>query len=374
LQLEARIEALEGNWRYGEIIDLPGLKTIKYKETDHDIVAMAEFTTGPDGMCKCSPPESELKKSGFTDPCYVLDLLIRNKRVRVYYRLQRWYCKPCKTSVQQSVPGVDSHHQMTCRLVEYIGQESFDLSRSFSDIADEAGCSEQTVRNIFTRRAKQLEDEANALRKEGLYEPPEWIAIDEVHPQKKVEYCVISAPALHRVLDILPVNQEKELFRWLLRLRGNRDCVKVVTIDMSPEYRWVVKKLLPKAMIVVDRYHVHNLLNVAIKEVLDVVRASMTDKEQREKMRPEHLLLASYRRLTKESEERKRAAAEKKKRKESEEGAEDEDEDEEPDPKDLLDEWLAEVPDLDRAHRLKEDFSDILQLSDRDKAEALTDE
>jgi hypothetical protein len=160
--------------------------------------------------------------------------------------------------------------------------------------------------------------------------------------------------------------KEKELFKWLLRLRPYRDHVKVVTIDMSVEYRWLVKKLLPEAMIVVDRYHVHNLLNVAIKEVLDVVRASMTYTEQREKMRPEHLLLASYRRLTN--------GAEKKKKKEAEEGTKEEVGKKDPDPKELLDKWLAEVPDLARAHRLKEDFSDILQLSDRDKAEALTDE
>jgi DNA-binding Lrp family transcriptional regulator len=102
---------------------------------------------------------------------------------------------------------------MTSRLVEYVERESYDLFRNFSDLADEVGCSEQTVRNIFTKRAKQLEGEELARRREGRYQPPEWIAIDEVYPQKKAEYCVISAPALRRVLDILSVNQEKELFK-----------------------------------------------------------------------------------------------------------------------------------------------------------------
>jgi transposase len=355
VQLEEKIEALEGDWHYGEIIDLLGWKTIKYKELDHDIIVMAELTTGPDGTCKCPPSETELKKSGFTDPYHVQDIESRGKRFRIYYRLQRWHCKRCKNSAQQTLPEVDSRHQMTSRLVRYVEQESFDLFRSFSDVADEVGCSEQTVRNIFTRRAKQLGDEANALHRAGLYEPPEWLAIDEVHPQKKVEYCVISAPALRKVLDILPVNREKELFKWLLRLRPNEDRVKVVTMDMCLEYRSLVRKLLPKAVIVVDRYHVHNLLNVAIKEVLDVVRASMTYTQAREKMRPEHLLLTSYRKLSGKKEVDEKGV-------------------EQPSPKELADGWLAEVPDLARAHRLKEDFSDILQLYDRGKAEALTDE
>lgn len=32
---------LAGKWRYGEAIDLPGWKTIKYKELDHDIIVLA---------------------------------------------------------------------------------------------------------------------------------------------------------------------------------------------------------------------------------------------------------------------------------------------------------------------------------------------
>jgi transposase len=354
--LESRIEALESDWLFGEVIGLPGWKTLRYKELEHDIIAMAELTTDRESVCGCPPHESELRGSGFTEPYYLHDVPTRGKRVRVYYRLRRWFCKRCKRSAQQSAPGRDADHKgMTSRLVEYVGRKSFGLFRTFSGVADEVGCSEQTVRNIFTTRAKRLEDEALEMREQGLYEPPEWLAIDEVFPQKRVEYCVISAPALSKVLDILPVNRERELAKWLLRLRPYRDRIKVVTMDMCVEYRRLVRYLLPDALIVVDRYHVHNLLNVALKGVLDVVRASMTNSERRERMRPEHLLLTSYRKLSTECETDGRGVRR-------------------PSPRALADRWLKEVPDVARAHRLKEEFSDILQLSDRGKAEGLTDE
>jgi transposase len=367
VKLEQKIEKLPGEWCLGEILNLPGWKTLRYKQLDHDIVVMAEIATPSAGNCICPASESELQKSGFTDPYCVADLPIRCKRVRLYYRLQRHFCKRCRKSAQQLAPGVDDKHQMTVRLVEYAEQEAFDLFRSFSDLADEIGCSEQTIRNIFTRRAKQLEGEALRRRKEGLYETPEWFAIDEVHPRNKEEvYCVISDPLRHQVIDILPVNNEKELFKWLLRL-PNRHLVKVVTMDMWREYRKLVKRLLPQACIVVDRYHVHNLLNVALKKVLDVIRDSMTYSEHREHMRPEHLLLASYRKL---ADEEKKEKKERKKRKEKEEdrGVK------KPSDKELVDKWLADVPDIKRAHKLKEEFSDILQLTDREKAEELTNE
>jgi transposase len=353
VKLEQKIEKLPGDWCQGEILNLPGWKTLRYKELDHDIVGIAELVTPSAGNCICPASQSKLQKSGFTDPYYVADLPIRCKRVRLYYRLQRHFCKRCRKSAQQIATGVDDEHQMTARLVEYAEQESFDLFRSFSDLADEIGCSEQTIRNIFTVRAKQLEDEALRLRKEGLYETPEWLAIDEVHPRNKEEvYCVISDPLRHQVIDILPANNEEELTRWLLRL-PNRHLVKVVTMDMWRAYRKVVRRLLPQARIVVDRYHVHNLLNVALKKVVDVIRDSMTYSEHREHMRPEYLLLTSYRKLSKEEKEDKQGVKQ-------------------PSEKKLADKWLADVPDIKWAHGLKEEFSDILQLTDRGKAEELT--
>jgi hypothetical protein len=75
----------------------------------------------------------------------------------------------------------------------------------------------------------------------------------------------------------------------------------------------------------------------------------MTYTENREHMRSEHLLLTSYRRLCKD---------------EKEDEKENENNIVQPTPKEIVDKWLAEVPDIAQAHRLKEDFSDILQLMD----------
>lgn len=360
-----QLDKLPAHWcEGGEVINLPGWKTIKYKETEHDVTIIAEVTTEIEGTCTCGETAANFKPWGFTELMHVLDMPIRNKRTRIYFRLRRKRCnnpvKHKRKTLQQSVLGVDERHSLTARLAEQIESESFNIFRSFSDIADETGVHELIVRKLFTRRAKLLEDEAKRLREEGLYETPEWIGIDEVYPRRnqpqrrnKIALCVVSAPALQQVIGLLRVNQEKELFRFLLRL-PNRENVKAVTMDMCKEFRCVVRKLFPKARIVVDRYHVHNLLNVAIKAVLDVLRAVMTYTEIRENMRPETLLLKSYRRLSI-------------KRKEGKNGKE------QPCEKEVVDKWLADMPDLKRAHDLKERFSDILQLTDRNRAEGLTD-
>jgi transposase len=345
LTLEHRLEQLEGTWCDGEILNLSGWKTIRYRETADDVIILAELTTEIKSSCACGTLTANFLKWGFTEPSHVNDIPVRSKRTRIYFRVQRWRCPKCNTTFQQPLAGVDEKYSFTTRLVEYIGQESFSIFRNFSGVANEVGCSEITVRKIFTARSVRLE-------KLRVIASPKWLAIDEVYPKKnKIVYCVISDPERRRILDILPGNNQTCLLKWLLQL-PERQGVEVVTMDMWPAYRAAVHRLLPNARIIVDRYHVHNLLNVALKKVLEVVRDSMTHSERRRYMRPELLVLKNYRHLSKEKREDRNGK-------------------EIPSEKELFTKWLKNVPDLATAYWLKKEFSDILQLSDRQKAENL---
>ena len=111
---------------------------------------------------------------------------------------------------------------------------------------------------------------------------------------------------------------------------------------------------MPDAEIVFDRYHVQNLLNVELKSVLIVIRSSLTLTQHHEMMRRENLVLKSRHRL---SDIPRREGL---KILQPEKGE--------------VEVWFATSPLLARAYDLKESFSDILQLSDRKKAEELTDQ
>lgn len=344
-RLEKRLEGIGGDWCYGEILNLEGWKTEKYKETEDDVIVFAKLTTEVPSACPCGIPSSESVRWGFTGITYVSDLSIRRKRARIYFNLQRRRC-PCGKTTQEPLLGVDERRAMTTRLVEYAAQESLSIFRTLSDLADEIGCCEGTIRNILTTHCEQLE-------KDRVIETPKWIALDEVQPARDGnQYCVITSPLHRQILDLLPTNTSQDLSKWLLRL--DRHLIEAVTIDMWAPYRFVIRRLLPNARIIVDRYHVHNLLSVALKAVLDVVRDRMTYSEQRKYMRHEYFLLKNYRHLSKEKEK-------------------DENGKELPSEKEILEKWLQDVPDIAQAYELVKDFSDILQLTDRQKAEDLTD-
>lgn len=346
LDLEQRLEKLDGVWCEGEVLNLPGWRTLKYRETADDIIVLAETTSEVSTPCNCRSTTTNVRRWGFTNPSYVHDLPIRSKRVRVYFRLQRSRCLECGVTIQQPAVSIHEKRAMTSRLVEYIERESFSMFRSFSHLADEVGCSEQTIRNMFTARASQLE-------KGRCIDTPEWIAIDEVYPRKNNKYCVLSDPISRQIIDILPDDKPTTLKTWLLYL-PDRHKVKVVTTDMFLPYRAAVHRLIPDAHVIVDRYHVHNLLSVALKQVLDVVRDGMTYSEQRKFMHREHLLLTNYHQLSEERTKNKRGR-------------------EVMSQKEAVRKWLNQVPDVARAYQLAKSFSDILQLSDREKAEKMTD-
>src|ERR1051325_8813230 len=79
--LEQSLEKHEGVWSAdGEILNLPGWRTLKYKEFEHDLVVCAELTTEPEHACHhCGAPASEFRLHGRTEPICVYDLPIRYK-------------------------------------------------------------------------------------------------------------------------------------------------------------------------------------------------------------------------------------------------------------------------------------------------------
>jgi transposase len=341
------LEKIGGVWSAdGEILNLLGWRTLKYKEFEHDLIICAELTTEPEQACRrCGAPASEFGLHGHTDAICVYDLPIRYKRTRIYCKLQRFICTACDKTTQQPTTGLDERHQMTRRLVKYIEKESFNISKTFSALADEIGVSIQLIRNMFTDRTLHLE-------KIRRIETPEWLAMDEVYIKRKA-HCVTTDPVRRRVVDILKGNKQGVIETWLLQL-PNRSSVKMVTIDMWNVYLGAIRRLLPQAAIVVDRYHVHNLLNCAIKDVLSLLRKGMSESEQRKYMRDPRLLFKSRYKL---SIEPKR----------------DEDGRLKMPEKQIVEKWLKDMPEIETAYRLKEDFSDILQMDDRQKAEAEVD-
>lgn len=297
------------------LLNLPGYTVTAVQEAEHDYHVTAEVSNPPSICSACR--SDRLIGHGRTDQV-IRDLPTHGKRMAIYVAPRRWRCQACGKTVTELLPGVNAKREMTDRLVTWIGQQS--LKRTFTSLADETGLDEKTIRNIFR-------DYVNELEAQFRFEAPKWMGIDEIHLIRP--RCVISNIQNNTIVDML-VNRNKDtVIHYLSNLAGRHE-VQYVAMDMWAPYRDAVQAVMPKAKIVIDKFHVVRMANDAMERVRKGLREQLSLKQRRGLMHDRFVLLKRERDLN----DKERL---------------------------LLDGWTANYPELGAAYRLKEGFYGIYE-------------
>ncbi|WP_283680493.1 ISL3 family transposase [Lentilactobacillus sp. Marseille-Q4993] len=130
--------------------------------------------------------------------------------------------------------------------------------KSNKDIAALTGISASTVSRIISETSGTHYYKYNS-------ELPENICIDEFRSvQKQMSFITCDAET-HELLEILPgrkTNDIKSFFEGFDE--PARKCVKTVTMDLNANYQRIIQRLFPNAQIIIDRFHVIQMLGKAI--------------------------------------------------------------------------------------------------------------
>jgi transposase len=157
---------------------------------------------------------------------------------------------------------------MTKRLAQWMGKQA--IKRTFASIAEEVGCTEFTVRSVFS-------DYVNELEKTIRFETPKWMGIDEIHLIKPRG--VIANIQNNTIVELLPNRNKDTVVRFLHHLEG-KERIQYVAMDMWTPYRDAVRAVIPQAEIVVDKFHVVRMANEAMERVRKNLRESLTPKQR----------------------------------------------------------------------------------------------
>jgi transposase len=190
------------------------------------------------------------------------------------------------------------------------------VKRVFAAIAEEAGLDEKTVRTIFQEYVTRLEAETR-------FETPRWLGIDEIHVIRRPR-CVLTNVETRTIIDLLPDRSKASVAQRLFTLH-NKATIRYAAMDMWTPYRDAVRAVLPKATIVVDKFHVVRMANYGVEQVRKSLRESISPKERRGLMHDRFILLKRGRDLDASS-------------------------------RLLLQNWIGLHPELGVAYRLKEGF------------------
>ena len=172
----------------------------------------------------------------------------------------RYKCPSCQKTHTFVLEGLPRKKAISSQVIRSIELEFYTI-QSFSDIADRYNVSVQTVINIF--------DEATKIVPRR--ELPEYLCIDEKHFEGNTtgKYCVILSDFFSgEVIDVIEDRQMAYLQDYFESISiEERKKAKVLISDMYEGYSSIKDKYFPKAMFVIDLFHVVKLLSTAVNKL-----------------------------------------------------------------------------------------------------------
>jgi transposase len=234
--------------RYNTILNLPGF-SIKKVSGFQPILFDVEYHRKP--RCPhCNSLKVRKKDSSMRE---VKHEMFGHRMSLLRFKAYKLYCNGCKRYGNQQFPGIGKNQRATHRLQTQIfhqhtrGISQKDLSQSFK-------LGKATIERWYHHHYRLQENEM-------MNAPcPTVLGIDEHFFSKKQGFATTLCDLKkHKVFDIVKGRSEAELADYLENLQG-KERVRIVCMDLSSNYRSIVKRNFPNAMIVADRFHVVRLM------------------------------------------------------------------------------------------------------------------
>lgn len=235
--------------RLNSIVNLPGF-TIKKVSGYNPLVLEMHYRRK--ARCIYCNQKRLRKKSSFIRR--VRHESVGNRPTILRFKAYKFYCACCRRYFNQQFPGIGKHQRATQRLQEQVfhqhteGVSQFALARDFK-------IGKATVERWYHRRYEAEHRETKVVS------CPIVLGIDEHFFSRKQGYATTLCDLKnHKIFDVVKGRSAYELQNYLQKLPG-KERVKVVCMDLSSNYRFIVKRYFPNAKIVADRFHVIRLLN-----------------------------------------------------------------------------------------------------------------
>ncbi len=306
------------------ILHLPEYQVLDCKTTEDEMHFRVE---APEPLaCESCGVQGEFVRFGKKDSSY-RDLPIHGKRITLWVVRRRYTCRACGTTFRPKLPEIVEGFRMTQRLHDFVEKESF--RHPYTYVSHETGVAERTVRDIFNAKAE-------FLSRWHRFETPRILGIDELYLNKRYR-CILTNIEERTMIDLLPNRNKASVINYLTHMK-DRQNIEIVSMDMWNPYREAVKAVLPRARIVVDKFHVVRMANDALEKVRKGLRKELKPAQSRTLKGDRKILLKRAHEVS----DRERL---------------------------IMETWTAAFPQLLAAYDHKERFYDIWKCANREQAE-----
>ena len=214
---------------------------------------------------------------------------IQNYNIELELSVQRYICKDCKKTFSPSTNIVSDNSNISNNLKYTIALELKE-NLSLASIAKRYNISITSVQRVMDDCYSDFK-----VNKEHL---PEAICIDEFKSVKNIDGAMSFVFANYQSKSIIDIVEDRRLYslteyfsRFSLEARNN---VKYVCMDMYVPYISLVNSIFPNAKIVIDKFHIVNLVNRAFNQTRISIMNSIQDDSLKRKFKLFWKLLLKY--------------------------------------------------------------------------------
>ena len=233
------------------LLNLPGIEVEDYHELGDELIlkvdAIRDFATCP----RCGQESHHLHQNRGH---LVRDLNISSFKVLLRVNRRQFKCKTCGKPFSEELDFVGRRRKHTDRFAEMIVKQVI-----HSDTHNVAKNNDLTDEEVWSM-VKYLSKKKWVLDLKGLRR----LGIDEITLRKgQGDYVVVLVDLDKNELIGLAPSRKHEDIKEVLKSWGDEVLSQIieVSIDLSGNYRNLIKKYLPNAEIVADRFHVMKLVN-----------------------------------------------------------------------------------------------------------------
>ena len=198
---------------------------------------------------------------------------IQNYNVELHLTVQRHICKDCRKTFSPSTNIVSDNSNISNNLKYTIALELKE-NVSLTSIAKRYNVSVTSVQRIMDDCYSDFK-----VNKEHL---PEAVCIDEFKSVKNIDGAMSFVFADYHSKNIIDIIEDRRLHslteyfsRFSLEARNN---VKYICMDMYTPYISLVNSIFPDAKIVIDKFHIVNLVNRAFNQTRISIMNSIQDE------------------------------------------------------------------------------------------------
>ena len=259
------------NNEYGgdKMLNLKEFKTMNKQVNDYYYLFNIEAKDKPTVCPMCNAVDVQFKKHSSRER-ELSDVPIHGKPVKLILNHKRYRCPKCNKTFYEQFESIDRSDKITLRLKEYIQEQSF--KKPFSKVAEEVDVSPTSVKKYFEEKVKELDSNR-------VIKAPRVLGIDEAHLNKTMRG--VFTDTENNILLEISVDNKKKTVKEVIQAMEGYENIEVVTIDMYSGYKYACRELIPKALVVVDKFHVIQYVIRALEEVRKEVKRNLPKDRQR---------------------------------------------------------------------------------------------